>query len=343
MLLLTYIEVVDIVSTTKSSIESMERLHSYCEDANDKFERMEASLLKFPVVKKLRDILYVLSLIHTPYQMSAQKLIDKGYFQYDEDINFIARKLQVYNLSESTQLSRKNTWNTIKVSLQKSLDSIDFTVQDDLMESERILHEKLKKALNGFENKNLEYKATIFVPVYSKREKASIKSGRLDEAALNKIKALLSSAERKKEVENSFIKALCGFMNTEGGDIIVGIDEDEIGMPIDIGLSTDLKKFNGNEDEYFRRIENLIKDRIGNKVGNHYRLEVIEFESKKYLFVSANKSLSPIFAKIKSTGDFYIRKSGESVLLSSEEALFYYENHFKNIDSLASVTNLEVD
>ena len=74
-----------------------------------------------------------------------------------------------------------------------------------------------------------------------------------------------------QKIKTSFLETVCAFLNTEGGDIWLGVKDD--GEPV--GLKKDLQRFNQKENPK-DKLRQSIKDGIDTKIG-HYTSE-IEFE-----------------------------------------------------------------
>lgn len=132
----------------------------------------------------------------------------------------------------------------------------------------------------------------------------------------------LHTNEHDKKVENSVLKTLVAFMNSEGGTLLIGVtDTGEI-----IGVEKDCFE---NNDRFNRHFTNLIKERIGNEFLPYMNFELIQVENKSVLRIECIKSDRPVFLKYDSNEEFYIRVGASSLLLFGSKILDYIKNKFR--------------
>jgi len=75
-----------------------------------------------------------------------------------------------------------------------------------------------------------------------------------------------------KNLRHSVLKTLCAFLNTEGGTLLVGVEDDGTTF----GLSNDLKLLGGSLDKFQQLIVSLIHENIGPQYSQFIKLR---FES----------------------------------------------------------------
>lgn len=124
-----------------------------------------------------------------------------------------------------------------------------------------------------------------------------------------------------KAIENSALKTIVAFLNTEGGTLLIGVKDDGtiLGMEKDQFL---------NEDKYLLHFASLINDRIGKHYIEHIEWGLREVQGKKVLRVNCKPSSSPAF--LKNNGEeFFVRNGPSSVQLSTSEVLEYSRKHFR--------------
>jgi DNA-binding response OmpR family regulator len=187
------------------------------------------------------------------------------------------------------------------------LGAVDY-ITKDTMTSEELL-KKVKKAfgitnkqsskpdLNSLirkgENETLEFKSTM---------RWSFKKNNPD-----------------KGIEFSWLKTIVAFMNTYGGILLIGVEDDRTIL----GIEADNFP---NEDKYLLHFNNLIKQHIGLEFSKFIKYELVLFDDKKILFVECEKSDEPVFfRKTKEDEEFYIRVGPSSRKLSMSEKLKYLE------------------
>jgi hypothetical protein len=134
----------------------------------------------------------------------------------------------------------------------------------------------------------------------------------------------LYTNEIDKKIETSTLKTIVGFLNTEGGTLLIGVsDKGEI-----LGIEKD--NFQSN-DKFCLHFTNLIKGKIGNPFLPYIHSELVMLENKNILKVECEKSQRPVFLKNEEDEDFYIRAGPASVLISGTKLIGYINNNFKDI------------
>lgn len=124
-----------------------------------------------------------------------------------------------------------------------------------------------------------------------------------------------------KAIENSALKTIVAFLNTEGGILLVGVKDDGtvLGFEKDQFL---------NEDKFLLHFAGLINDRIGTQYIEHIQWGLKALNGKKILRVDCKPSSTPAF--LKGNGEeFYVRNGPSSILLSTSEVLEYSKKHFR--------------
>jgi len=131
----------------------------------------------------------------------------------------------------------------------------------------------------------------------------------------------LAADKADKAIENSALKTIVAFLNTEGGTLFVGVKDDGniLGIEKDQFL---------NEDKFLLHFASLLNDRIGKHYIEHIEWGLREVKGKKILRVTCKPSPSPAF--LKNNGEeFYVRNGPSSVQLSTSEVLEYSRKHFR--------------
>ncbi len=132
----------------------------------------------------------------------------------------------------------------------------------------------------------------------------------------------LHSRQFDKEVENSSLKTVVAFLNTDGGTLFVGVKDDG-----DIrGLEID--KFQ-NDDKLLLYFGKIINERIGRHYVDFIQYDLKEVKGVKFLRVDCKPSSTPVFLKFENEESFYIRNGPSSVKLSSSDTVEYSKKHFR--------------
>ena len=158
--------------------------------------------------------------------------------------------------------------------------------------------EEVLKFIKKGENEKLEFKSTLRTNLYT--------------------------GEHDKKIENSALKTMVAFMNSDGGTLLIGVsDKGEI-----LGIEKDSFE---NNDKFNRHFTNLIKERIGNEFLPYMNFEMILSEGKTIFRINCIKSDRPVFLKYDTNEEFYIRVGASSLQIIGSKLIDYIKNKFGNI------------
>ena len=126
----------------------------------------------------------------------------------------------------------------------------------------------------------------------------------------------LKSDKPGKEIETAVLKSITAFMNSNGGTLFVGVEDDGSIL----GIEPD--NFS-NADKYLLHFNNMLNQKIGLEFTKNlaYALKVVE--NKQILLVDCLKSEDPIFVRENQTEDFYIRVGNGTRKLATSQVLEY--------------------
>lgn len=138
-----------------------------------------------------------------------------------------------------------------------------------------------------------------------------------------------------KSIPIKVTRVTSSFLNTDGGILIIGIEDDgKI-----IGVKKDIETYNKNvqkgKDLFLTDIGEKIRKNISVSANFHCKLSFKTIESKEILIINIKKSIQPYF-HLKN--EFYIRSQNATTKLSKEETYDYFKHKF-NIE--LSKKNLE--
>ncbi len=154
---------------------------------------------------------------------------------------------------------------------------------------------EVSKLLNMGESETLEFKSTM---------RKNIKSNRFG-----------------KEIELAWLKGIVGFMNTNGGIVLLGVDDDANIL----GLEKD--EFE-NDDHVLLHFKNLLNQHIGLEFSGFINPIIGQIEEKTILAIECERANRPAFLRNKNTEDFYIRSGPASVKLRVSEVLKYVRDRY---------------
>lgn len=140
-------------------------------------------------------------------------------------------------------------------------------------------------------------------------------------------------------IELAVIKTIAAFLNSGGGTLLVGVnDEGDL-------LGTALDSFT-NSDKFQLHFWNLIRDSIGNEFLEFVTAKLVTVKEVSIFSVSCKPSKRPVFVRWKFPGDsrhqelFFVRAGPQTEQLGTRQAVSYISDHFvgSNISSPFDVT-----
>jgi hypothetical protein len=164
---------------------------------------------------------------------------------------------------------------------------------------EEPVNKELEELILGGENDNVEFKSTLR---YDRR--------------LKKV---------NKKLEYVVAKTIAAFLNTEGGNLFMGLDDDMNGLGLGDDMST-LKK--QDLDAFELHLIEVIKKYIGKEYFAHLKISFPEYDDCQICWVKIAKSGKPVFTKFEDREDFFIRSGCSSQPMSREEQSAYEREHW---------------
>jgi uncharacterized repeat protein (TIGR03833 family) len=132
-------------------------------------------------------------------------------------------------------------------------------------------------------------------------------------------------------------KAISGFLNTQGGHLIIGIKENKTQEADDIiGIETEFGKIEDQCTDGYRRmiVDSIIRKYLHPDIYNHFsdyiKITFPEIDRKILCWIQISKSDVPAFVTIQKNDYFFIRLDAEIRELDGKQMVEYYEKRFKN-------------
>lgn len=132
----------------------------------------------------------------------------------------------------------------------------------------------------------------------------------------------LHTGNKDPRMELSVLKTLAGFLNTNGGMLVIGISDD--GSPV--GIQAD--DF-ANEDKMSLHLVNIVKTRMGVQATTSLHAHFDDHDNYRVMVVKCRKSQTPIFLKDGDMERFYIRTGPSTTELSASQTQEYIKQRFK--------------
>jgi Schlafen, AlbA_2 len=126
----------------------------------------------------------------------------------------------------------------------------------------------------------------------------------------------LKTGKPGKEIELAWLKAVIGFMNSDGGILLIGVaDDGEI-------LGIDADNF-ANEDKCRLHFKNLLNSHIGAEFTRFIHLKLTSIRGKTILIIECERVRRPVFLSMGKNEDFFIRSGPSNTKLSMSQMVKY--------------------
>ena len=122
----------------------------------------------------------------------------------------------------------------------------------------------------------------------------------------------------KVNIETGSLKNIVGFLNADGGTLLIGIADDGTIK----GVENDFYK---SDDKYKLHFKNALKEKIGAEFYGFIDYELVAVAGKKILMVECKQSTEPCFLDGK---DFYVRTNPATDKLEGKKQHEYIRSHF---------------
>ena len=136
------------------------------------------------------------------------------------------------------------------------------------------------------------------------------------------IRTNLKAGKPGKEIELAWLKSVVAFCNTEGGTILIGVND---GGEI-LGLEADGFQ---NDDKCLLHIQNLIGEHVGVEYLSYVRFRLLDIEDKKVLAVQCIPLKRIMLLKSSGKEQFYVRSGPSSIELPMSKVLEYVNDRKK--------------
>ena len=131
----------------------------------------------------------------------------------------------------------------------------------------------------------------------------------------------LYTNKKDRAIEHSVLRTLAGFLNTDGGTLVIGVSDD--GKPV--GIEVD--NF-ANADRMSLHLVNIVNDRMGPNAMTLIHGSFDNFEDSRVFVVNCQRSPNEVYLKDGDVQRFYIRTGPSTTELTGSDMVDYVNRRF---------------
>ena len=131
----------------------------------------------------------------------------------------------------------------------------------------------------------------------------------------------VKTGSKEKYIEISALKTVGAFLNSEGGDLLIGVNDDgEI-----TGVNEEISRFHKNEDKFMLNFKNHLKSKIGEGFYPLVDYKMVEVDGRNVLRVNCGIANTPCFLE---DTEFYVRSGPATDMLEGKKQHEYIQERF---------------
>jgi hypothetical protein len=206
-------------------------------------------------------------------------------------------------------MDKMSYWHALPV------DWVSMTYDEFLIERRKLMSKLIKDGFNRLSKGSIKIKrATTLEDMVAQGE------GPYTEFK-STLRVNLHTNLKDPKMEHAVLKTLCGFLNSDGGNLIIGVADngDLVGLDID-GFP--------NEDKMDLHLGNLIKNRMGPETMLHIKPKFEDYKGSRAFIVECKQSKIPVYLKTNNEEEFFIRAGGSSAKLHPSQMMEYIKQRF---------------
>ena len=165
-------------------------------------------------------------------------------------------------------------------------------------------HRNAEELIKQGESKTLEFKSTL---------RWNLKEDRKD----------------GRRITHAALKTIAAFLNTEGGDLLLGVADNGTVVGIE-------RDWLDNDDKFMLRLAQAVRSGLGDRAGTCIDPKIQIVDGKSVCVVSCQRSPEPVFltwkgVETEADGDFFVRSGPGTVKLSPDDAKEYVRTRFDQV------------
>jgi len=136
----------------------------------------------------------------------------------------------------------------------------------------------------------------------------------------------LCTKQVNPDLEKAIAKTVAGFLNSEGGTLLIGVTDDRTVL----GIGNDLKTLGQRRDKdgYEQKLRQVLTNALGPEFCQYQHVSFEEHEGKTVCIVRTRRSPKPVYFTDKTAKEFYIRVGNTTKPLDMQAAHNYISMHW---------------
>lgn len=129
-----------------------------------------------------------------------------------------------------------------------------------------------------------------------------------------------------KDLERVIAKTIAGFMNHDGGTLVVGVTDEGAVVGLEPDMASLTKK--PTQDGLALHITEILTKFLGAPAAALVGMSFASFEGKAVAVLSVESALAPVFVDNEGSPEFYVRSGASTRQLNVKEATDYIAAHW---------------
>ena len=132
-----------------------------------------------------------------------------------------------------------------------------------------------------------------------------------------------------KVIEHAIYKTICGFLNSDGGALVIGVNDDGEALGLDDDISS--LKSKPNHDGYELFLRDLLDSNLSTTTAATVRMSFEDVDGRDVCVLRVRPSRKPVYSKAKdgsAQSDFWVRVGNATKQLHGENADTYKREHW---------------
>lgn len=129
---------------------------------------------------------------------------------------------------------------------------------------------------------------------------------------------------KNKALRKSVLKTIAAFLNTEGGTLVIGVEDNKNIC----GLMNDLKLLENSEDKFMNLLATTISDSIGPEFAGLVKIRIEKVDLQPIAIIEVERAMMPAYLTYDQIKEFYVRVINSSRALDPEETVKYINQNW---------------